>query len=62
MSSDDADYYRNRAAEERDRAATADRPAIAEIHLELAQKYERLASEANAQPGPADGVQTAQPA
>ena len=42
MSSDDGDYYRRRAAEERDRAKAADRRDVAEIHLELARQYEAL--------------------
>lgn len=46
----DLDYYRARALEERDRAAAASDPSIANIHLELAAKYEERAEEAGAGP------------
>jgi len=38
----DVEYYRERAATERDRAKSAAQPKIAAIHLELASLYERL--------------------
>lgn len=41
MSSDDVAYYRHRAAEERERAKTAD-GRMAVIHHELAERYEAL--------------------
>jgi hypothetical protein len=41
----DADYYRARAMEERERAQNADRVYLAAIHRELAQKYDGLADQ-----------------
>ena len=38
----DADYYRERARVERDRAAESDRTDVAEIHLELARLYDAM--------------------
>lgn len=38
----DAEYYRERARVERDRAAESDRAEVAEIHLELARLYEAM--------------------
>lgn len=61
----DVDYYRARAFEERERAATPSDPHIASIHGDLAAKYEALASEADVQPTlqPSwDGISDAQPA
>jgi hypothetical protein len=46
----DLDYYRARALEERNRAAAASDPSIANIHLELAAKYEARAKDARAGP------------
>lgn len=46
----DLDYYGARALEERERAASASEPSIAQIHRDLAVKYEALAKEAEAQP------------
>lgn len=46
----DTHYYRARAMEERDRAATATDPGIANIHRDLAAKYEALAKAAEGQP------------
>jgi hypothetical protein len=48
MSSDDIAYYRARAADERERANQAKSESIAQIHLDLADKYEALADEAAA--------------
>jgi hypothetical protein len=48
--SSDADYFRARAIEERDCAATASEPNIVGIHLNLAEKYEGLVQEAELQP------------
>ena len=42
MSWNDADYFRGRANCERAMAACADNPAVAEVHLELAARYEQL--------------------
>ena len=45
MSWNDAEYFRNRAETERACAAKAANPFTAQIHLELAERYERLVSE-----------------
>ena len=42
MSSDDIEYYRARAAEERRAAADATQSEVAAIHAELARLYEAL--------------------
>jgi hypothetical protein len=42
MSSEDLDYYRKRAAVERERAKSSSRSDIAEIHEELARLYDAL--------------------
>ena len=42
MSQKDVDYYRGRAAEEREMALAADRQDVAAIHLELASLYDAL--------------------
>lgn len=42
MSSDDLTYYRQRAEIERERAKSASRADIAEIHEELARLYDAL--------------------
>lgn len=42
MSSDDIEYYRARAAQERAAAADATQLEVAAIHLELAKLYEAL--------------------
>ena len=41
----DADYYRARAMEERERAEQADRVYLAAIHSELARQLDRRADE-----------------
>lgn len=41
----DADYYRARAMEERERAQQADRVYLARIHRELAEQLDRRAEE-----------------
>lgn len=46
----DTEYYRARANEERDRAAMATDPSIANVHRDLAAKYEAQAKAAEAQP------------
>jgi hypothetical protein len=42
MSLDDVDYYRRRAVQERELAATADNAEAANAHQELARHYEGL--------------------
>ena len=42
MSSDDTEYYRQRAATEREMARTASQKNVAAIHEELARQYEAL--------------------
>jgi hypothetical protein len=42
MSSQDLDYYRRRADDERRKATEASHPNIADIHLALAAKYDEL--------------------
>ena len=42
MSSEDLEYYRQRAAVERERAKSSSRLDIAEIHEELARLYDAL--------------------
>lgn len=41
----DADYYRARAMEERERAQLADRAYLATIHRQLAEQLDRRADE-----------------
>ena len=50
MSSEQPDYYRGRAAEERAAAASAPNPAIARTHNDLASMYDRMAKEAEREP------------
>ena len=45
MSSDDIEYYRARAAQEREAAADASQSNVAAIHEELARLYEALAEQ-----------------
>jgi hypothetical protein len=45
MASERPEYYRARAAEERD-AASAPTPALARVHDALAAMYDRMAKEA----------------
>ena len=47
MSGNDTEYFRNRAGTEHALAATANDPLAAEIHLELARRYEKLLRDAN---------------
>ena len=56
MSSERPEYYRNRAAEERDAAAKAPKPALARVHDELASMYDQMAREAERklEPEPVD--------
>jgi hypothetical protein len=45
ISSPQQDYYCNRAAEERDAAAVATDPNLADLHQRMARLFESLASE-----------------
>jgi hypothetical protein len=45
MSSDEIEYYRARARQEREAAADASQADVAAIHLELARLYEALVRE-----------------
>ena len=45
MSSEDIEYYRSRAAEEREAAADAEQSNVAAIHQELARLYDALAAQ-----------------
>lgn len=42
MFTSELEYFRQRAREERERAATAPNPIVAEVHRALAEKYETL--------------------
>lgn len=53
MSSERPEYYRSRAAEERDAAASAPNASIARVHDDLAVMYDRMAKEAEREPEPA---------
>jgi len=53
MASEQPDYYRARAAEERSAASRAPNPAIARTHNDLAAMYDRMAREAERVPEPA---------
>ena len=44
INSKDVDYFRARAQEERELSETTADPAIALIHLNLARRYQRLAT------------------
>jgi len=46
MASEQPDYYRARAAEERSAAASAPTPSLARVHDDLAAMYDRMAREA----------------
>jgi hypothetical protein len=45
MSDEDTEYFRARAVEERERAASSERGDVAAIHEELARQYEALVSQ-----------------
>lgn len=45
MFTSELEYYRQRAREERERAATSSNPIVAEVHRALAEKYEAVASQ-----------------
>jgi hypothetical protein len=53
MSSERPEYYRNRAAEERDAASSAPNPSLARTHNDLAAMYDRMAKDAERVPEPA---------
>ncbi len=53
MSAERPEYYRSRAAEERDAAARAPNTAIARTHNDLAAMYDRMAKEAEREREPA---------
>ena len=50
MSSDDIEYYRRRAADERAMALKAERRDVAGIHEELARQYQALVDDAELRP------------
>ena len=50
MSSDDINYYRERARVERERASESSSEDIAEIHEELARLYEALVEHESLRP------------
>lgn len=50
MSSDDTEYYRQRAVDERAMALKADRQDVAAIHEELARQYQALVDNAELRP------------
>lgn len=50
MSPEDLEYYRARAAQERNAAADASQSDVAAIHLELARAYEALVREPKLRP------------
>jgi len=50
MSSNDTEYYRWRANEEREKALKSERQNVAAIHEELAQQYQALVDQAELRP------------
>jgi hypothetical protein len=50
MSSDDTEYYRLRAAAERELAEEAEQSNVAAIHRELAVQYEALVNQPSLRP------------
>ena len=54
MASERPEYYRARAVEERNAAASAPNPALARVHDDLAAMYDRMAKEAERELAPAD--------
>ena len=51
MSSNDTEYYRQRAVDERAMALKSDRRDVAAIHEELARQYQALVDRAELRPG-----------
>lgn len=45
MPTNDSEYYRERAAQERDLAAAAPSQMVANIHAKLAKRYDELAAD-----------------
>ena len=52
MSSEDIEYYRQRAVDERAMALKAERQDVAAIHEELARQYQALVDHAELRPAP----------
>ena len=52
MSSEDIEYYRQRAVDERALALKAERQDVAAIHEELARQYQALVDNAELRPAP----------
>jgi hypothetical protein len=50
MSTNDTEYYRQRAADERELALKSDRYDVAAIHEELARQYQALVDRAELRP------------
>ena len=50
MSSDDIEYYRQRAVDERAKALKAERRDVAAIHEELARQYQALVDDTEVRP------------
>ena len=50
MSSDDTEYYRQRAVDERAMALRAERTDVAKIHEELARQYQALVDDVELRP------------
>ena len=50
MSSEDTEYYRQRAADERAMALKAERRDVAAIHEELARQYQALVDDTELRP------------
>jgi hypothetical protein len=53
MASEQPDYYRARAAEERNAAASAPTASLARVHDDLATMYDRMAKEVERELEPA---------
>ena len=59
MFTSELEYYRQRAREERERAATSSNPIVAEVHRALAEKYVALASQPEIRPAEASTLMSA---
>ena len=51
MTASDTNYYRQRAATERELAAASERQNVREIHEELARQYDALVEQESLRPG-----------
>ncbi|MDB5677096.1 hypothetical protein [Sphingomonas bacterium] len=51
MQTDNLDYFRRRAHEERQIAATCEDNAVTAAHLKMAEEYQKRVDELNDQPG-----------